>query len=217
MPEPPTFPPGTHTHEYTPTHSNPHILSLCPRVIIELRSRGSKFWIVVHNLFCLEAKKLLEFWLALRHRRFKSERQSALHIFDITAEQHAILNICFLHLSTIYSFEVRVLYWSINMQCYFYLLLLNVGTLVSSNIKVHAFHRVGLSCTGPVTEDTRSWCLYYCSTKQTSTDRWAAHLSLTHCFFFFFSKTYSSIQGWLLTCDYCLKFDRQLVLLSDCT
>ena len=33
--------------------------------------------------------------------------------------------------------------------------------------------RVGLSCTGPATEDTRSWCPYYCSTKPTSTVRWA--------------------------------------------
>uniref|UniRef100_A0A3Q3LAR0 Acyl-CoA-binding domain-containing protein 6 n=1 Tax=Mastacembelus armatus TaxID=205130 RepID=A0A3Q3LAR0_9TELE len=45
------------------------------------------------------------------------------------------------------------------------------GAAVSSLYQEEEKIRAGLSCTGPVTEDIRSWCLYYCSTKQTSTVR----------------------------------------------
>ncbi len=43
--------------------------------------------------------------------------------------------------------------------------------------------RAELSCTGPAIEDTRSWCLYYCNTKLTSTVRWAAFVSLSEPYF----------------------------------
>uniref|UniRef100_A0A8C6Q7T3 Acyl-CoA binding domain containing 6 n=1 Tax=Nothobranchius furzeri TaxID=105023 RepID=A0A8C6Q7T3_NOTFU len=45
------------------------------------------------------------------------------------------------------------------------------GAAVSSLYQEEETIRAALSCTGPVTEDTRSWCLCFCSTKQTSTVR----------------------------------------------
>lgn len=67
-----------HTWTHTHTPSSPHILSLCPQVIMKLGSKGFKFWVVVQNVFYLEAKKQIEVWLTLRHRRFKSKKQNSL-------------------------------------------------------------------------------------------------------------------------------------------
>lgn len=58
-----------------------------------------------------------------------------------------------------------------------------------SNIATWKFNgvcvcRVGLFCTGPATEDTKSWCRCYCSTRPTSTVRWAEGFPLSDSFSF---------------------------------